>query len=43
MKAIDEDFTSEIGNVDYRMIQGGARQMLITIPRIAEGAGHTRS
>lgn len=38
VKAVDEDFTSEVGNVDYRMIQGGARQMLITIPRIAEGA-----
>jgi Transglutaminase-like superfamily len=38
VKAVDEDFTSEIGNVDYRMVQGGARQMLITIPRIADGA-----
>jgi hypothetical protein len=38
VKSVDEDFTSEIGGVDYRMVQGGARQMLVSIPRLADGA-----
>jgi hypothetical protein len=38
VKSVDEDFTSEVSSVDYRMIQGGARQMMITIPRLADGA-----
>src|SRR5882724_7934690 len=38
VRTVDEDFSSEIGSVDYRMLQGGARQMLISIPRLADGA-----
>ena len=38
VKSIDEDFSSEVSSVDYRMVQGGARQMLVTIPRLADGA-----
>jgi hypothetical protein len=38
VKSVDEDFTSEVTNVEYRMIQGGARQMMITIARLADGA-----
>jgi hypothetical protein len=38
VKMIDEDFTSEIASVNYRILQGGARQMLISIPRLPDGA-----
>ena len=34
VKSVDEDFSSEVGSVDYRMVQGGARQMLVSIPRL---------
>jgi Transglutaminase-like superfamily len=37
VKSVDEDFSSEVGSVDYRMVQGGARQMLVSIPRLADG------
>jgi hypothetical protein len=38
VRTVDEDITSDVGSVDYRMLQGGARQMLISIPRLANGA-----
>ncbi|MDZ4658053.1 MAG: transglutaminase domain-containing protein [Bythopirellula sp.] len=33
----DEDISAEIGSVDYRMVNGGARQMVITIPYLPGG------
>jgi hypothetical protein len=39
VKIIDEDFSSEIGQVDYRPLNGGeVKQMVISIPRLANGA-----
>ncbi len=33
----DEDISPEIDKVDYRIIDGGARQMVITIPELPDG------
>ena len=39
VRIVDEDFSSEIGNVDYRSLPGGeVKQMVISIPRLAAGA-----
>jgi len=38
VKIIDEDFSSEVAQVDYRVLQGGVRQMMIGIPRLPDGA-----
>ena len=38
VRIASEDFTSDVGSVTYRDLQGGARQMLITIPYLASGA-----
>ena len=39
VKIISEDFSSEIGSVDYRPLAGGeVKQMVISIPRLASGA-----
>jgi hypothetical protein len=38
VKIIDEDFSSEVAQVDYRVLQGGVRQMMISIPRLPDGA-----
>ena len=35
---VEEDFSREVGKVNYRLLDGGARQMLITIPRLNAGA-----
>lgn len=38
VKIIHEDFSSEIGTVDYRPVSGGeVKQMVISIPRLASG------
>ncbi len=34
----NEEFSPEVGEVTYRTLQGGARQMLISIPFLKEGA-----
>jgi hypothetical protein len=36
---VSEDFSPQVGQVDYRLLQGGARQMVISVPRL--GAGET--
>jgi transglutaminase-like putative cysteine protease len=42
VKIISEDFSSNIGQVDYRPLTGGEiKQMVITIPRLAAGATAT--
>jgi len=33
-----EEFSPEVGEVTYRTLQGGARQMLISVPFLKEGA-----
>jgi len=38
VKILDEDFSSEVREVTYRMLQGGARQMLISVPFLPAGA-----
>jgi hypothetical protein len=39
VKIVSEDFSSEIGSVDYRPLAGGeVKQMVISIPRLANGA-----
>lgn len=39
VKVISEDFSGDVGSVDYRPVTGGeVRQMVITIPRLAAGA-----
>ena len=35
---VDEDISSDVGQVDYRTLQDGARQMVISIPRLEGGA-----
>lgn len=35
---LDEDFSSEVDEVTYRVLQGGARQMLISVPFLPDGA-----
>ena len=35
---VDEDISADVGQVDYRTLQGGARQMVISIPRLEGGA-----
>jgi hypothetical protein len=35
---VDEDFSPEVGDVTYRMLQGGARQMMISVPYLGSGA-----
>ncbi len=38
VEILNEDFSSEVGGVTYRMLQGGARQMLISVPLLPAGA-----
>ncbi|HEY3392662.1 MAG TPA: hypothetical protein VGK58_08140, partial [Lacipirellulaceae bacterium] len=38
VEILSEDFSSEVGEVTYRMLQGGARQMLISVPFLPAGA-----
>jgi hypothetical protein len=38
VEIVGEDFSSEVGEVTYRMLQGGARQMLISVPFLPAGA-----
>ena len=35
---LEEDFSSHVDSVSYRILQGGARQMLIEIPFLPDGA-----
>jgi hypothetical protein len=35
---LNEEFSSEVAQVDYRVLQGGVRQMMISIPRLPDGA-----
>ena len=37
VEIVDEEFSRHIGNVKYRDLDGGARQMLITVPKLALG------
>ncbi|MEX2307319.1 MAG: transglutaminase-like domain-containing protein [Pirellulales bacterium] len=37
VKIVDEDFSAEVGEVTYRILQGGARQMLISVPFLSDG------
>jgi hypothetical protein len=42
VKIISEDFSSEIGSVEYRPVTGGeVNQMVISIPRLSSGASAT--
>jgi hypothetical protein len=42
VKIISEDFSSEIGSVEYRPVTGGeVNQMVISIPRLASGGSAT--
>jgi hypothetical protein len=38
VKILEEDFSAEVGEVTYRMLQEGARQMLISVPFLPSGA-----
>ena len=38
VKFLEEDFSSEVGEVTYRDLQKGARQMLISVPFLPSGA-----
>jgi transglutaminase-like putative cysteine protease len=38
VQIIDEDFSPEVGEVTYRNLQGGARQMMISVPYLRSGA-----
>jgi hypothetical protein len=38
VKILEEDFSSEVGEVTYRNLQEGARQMLISVPLLQSGA-----
>lgn len=38
VKIVEENFSSDVRKVTYRNIQGGARQMVISVPYLAEGA-----
>ncbi len=38
VRIVKEEFTPDVESVAYRNLQGGARQMLITVPRLADGA-----
>jgi hypothetical protein len=38
VKIVEEDFSSEVGEVTYRNLQEGARQMLISVPFLPSGA-----
>jgi hypothetical protein len=38
VKFLDEEFSADVGEVTYRMLQGGARQMLIHVPFLRDGA-----
>jgi hypothetical protein len=37
VELVSEDFSPQVGNVDFRTLQNGARQMVISIPRLASG------
>lgn len=37
VKIVEEDFDREVARVDYRLIDGTVKQMVINIPRIANG------
>ena len=34
---VSEDFSPQVGHVDYRLLKNGARQMVINIPRLGNG------
>jgi transglutaminase-like putative cysteine protease len=38
VRIVDEDFSPEVRDVSYRMLGDGARQMLISIPALPDGA-----
>jgi hypothetical protein len=38
VQLVDEDFSAEVGEVTYRNLQEGARQMLISVPFLPSGA-----
>ncbi len=38
VRIVQEEFSPDVESVAYRDLQGGARQMLITVPRLADGA-----
>jgi hypothetical protein len=38
VQIVEEDFSPEVGEVTYRMLQGGARQMMISVPYLRDGA-----
>ncbi len=38
VQLLDEDFSTEVGEVTYRNLQEGARQMLISVPFLPSGA-----
>jgi hypothetical protein len=35
---VDEEISPEVDRVAYRMLQGGARQMVISVPFLRNGA-----
>jgi hypothetical protein len=37
VELVSEDFSPEVANVDFRTLQNGARQMVISVPRLAAG------
>src|SRR4051812_24277523 len=38
VKRVGEDKTPNVGGVSYKTLDGGVRQMVVTIPRLASGA-----
>jgi hypothetical protein len=38
VQIVEEDFSPEVGEVTYRMLHGGARQMVIAVPFLRSGA-----
>lgn len=38
VRILDEDISDGLAQVDYRLLQGGVRQMMITIPFLPDGA-----
>lgn len=38
VQLVDEEISPEVEGVTYRMLQGGARQMVISVPRLPSGA-----
>jgi hypothetical protein len=38
VQIVEEDISPEVADITYRMLQGGARQMMISVPQLRSGA-----